>query len=70
MGGTLRSDRLADDLSRSSQMSNQMRSRKGFINGLPRNYRVVTPSHQAVPRFRRFVKLVRLKIELASPDHL
>jgi hypothetical protein len=69
MGGTLRSDRLANELSRSSQLSSQMRSCKGFINGLPKIQRAVTPSHQAVPRFRKFVKLVRLKIDLARPGH-
>jgi hypothetical protein len=66
----MRSDRLADELSRSNHSSNQMRSCRGFINGLPRNQRAVTPSHQAVPRFREFVKLVRLKIDLARPGHL
>jgi hypothetical protein len=66
----LRSDQLADELSRSSHLSSQMRSCEGFINDLPKNPCAVAPSHQAVPRFRRFVKLVRLKIELARPDHL
>ena len=46
-----------------------MRSCKGFINGLPRNQRTVTPSNQAVPRFRKFVNSVRLKIDLARPGH-
>jgi hypothetical protein len=66
MGGTLRSARLVDEMSRSSHLSSQMRSCEGFINGLPKNPCAVAPSHQEV----RFVKLVRLEIELARPDHL
>jgi hypothetical protein len=46
-----------------------MKSCSGFVNDPPRNQHAVTPSHQTVPRFRKFVELVRLKIDLARHGH-
>ena len=67
MGGTLQSDQVADELSQPSHLSSQMRLCRGLTNGPPRKQHAIVIHHQAVPRFLKLVKLVRLKIDLACP---